>query len=353
MDSQNPKAYFLLAQLHLQRGEPELASGLCENVIGLFSQQKEIRLIFGLSEFHLQRWKSAEQNLKACEEEYSQEPDWLWAYFQTLMALEKYEEATELYKKMKEAMPEHDYLKRELILLEALKGDAENAIQLFSLLQEENVENSLVKSRVLKMAGNQAMAIKEIQKFKSDERALFYWLSLKLEQGVIDEFPKELEGRSFSREAWLNLGALAEKSNRYDFAVQLYETALRDYQDDAMLWNNYAWNAHKSKSYKEKALPSIERALALNDNDLNIIDTYAYVLLDHKKFQKCQEFLETKPNFTIASPRLLFALGKCYEENLLNQMAKEKYLESIRYSKGKEWDLPIEKESLLEKVDGL
>lgn len=353
MNTQLPKAYFLLAQLHLQRGEPDLASGVCENVVGLFSENKQIRFVFGLSEFYLQRWKSAEQHLKACEEEYAEEPDWLWAYFQTLLEMSNYDEALSLYEKMKKVMPEEDYLKRELVLLYALKGDFETALGLFDSLEENSVENALVKSRVSRMAGKHERAIAFIEKHKTDERALFYWVSLMLESGNKIEFPQELRERSFSREAWLSLGAQAENSNHFDFASKIYETALLEYKDDAILWNNYAWSAHKSQAFKNKALPAIEQALQLNENDMHIIDTYAFILLDYKKFQKCQEFLENKPNFTIASPRLLYALGKCYEENILNQMAKEKYEESIKYSKGKEWELPVSEQKLLEKIDQL
>jgi len=136
----------------------------------------------------------------------------------------------------------------------------------------------------------------------------------------------------------MQLAEMYFQTKDYEKATNLYAKLLEDTSDTmfkdslqvAVLLNNNAWTIMTAGTKNlSSALSMAKKAYELVPRNLNIIDTYASILLEAKKQKDCIALLESNKE-ALGQKRLVCHLARAYEEKKDINKAKRYYEDALR-----------------------
>jgi tetratricopeptide (TPR) repeat protein len=120
-------------------------------------------------------------------------------------------------------------------------------------------------------------------------------------------------------EFYKNMGEAYFYSGEYDKAYKAFEDVLKINSDQKEVLNQYAWYLLQRKESLDKAEKLSRKANELEPNNSNYMDTYGWILYAEKKYTEAEEWLEgaaklsRKPIILEHYGDVLFRLGKTAE----------------------------------------
>jgi len=136
----------------------------------------------------------------------------------------------------------------------------------------------------------------------------------------------KLRATSLGVAQWTGLASLAERQKLTNIASACYEEALALDPDNPALLNNWAWSAVQLSGFDEtKVIAACRRAHAEMPRNLDVLDTYADVLLRCRRYEECVNLLEGNLTQVNQTPQLLWALGSAYEGTNQKKEAMDAY----------------------------
>lgn len=149
---------------------------------------------------------------------------------------------------------------------EALKKDSEEAISLFPTVPELYLFNGIASS--------------QLEQYDDATTALITGRDL-----VVDNEPLEAQ-------FWSSLGDTYNASGEHDKSAQAYDRALALEPDNPNTLNNYAYHLSERDQDLEKAEKMSRRSNELAPNQPSYLDTYAWVLYKMKRFEDARLWIE-------------------------------------------------------------
>jgi tetratricopeptide (TPR) repeat protein len=138
----------------------------------------------------------------------------------------------------------------------------------------------------------------------------------------------------------MQLAEMYYQKKMYNKATQLYSQLINEKADSladdslqlAVLLNNNAWTIMTAGTEDlSGALTMVKKAYEMASNNLNIIDTYASILLEIKKYKECIALLEGNSE-AITQKRLLCHIAQAYKK-LKNKNKARRYYEDALAAK--------------------
>jgi len=134
----------------------------------------------------------------------------------------------------------------------------------------------------------------------------------------------------------IDLGEQSKAASIYQELVTSFEkkTTKKDSLALAVMLNNFAWATIQSENADSKAaLGAAKKAYALQPNSVDILDTYATVLLKTGAYKECINLL--KDNGALKKePRMLVSLGQAYEKTGDKNRAVRAYKDALAFAEG-------------------
>ncbi len=157
-------------------------------------------------------------------------------------------------------------------------------------------------------------------------------------------------------------------AQRYDHAKGIYNSIILEHgeklQKDsvgyALLLNNYAWAHVSSKNRDEKETLRIAKKAHLQAPDnINVIDTYAHILVSLRKYKESIRLLRRKQYIELLNkePKLQFHLAQAYEKVNERNRALRAYQEIISLLNSKDVDsklaFTVKKDTIQKRIQEL
>jgi tetratricopeptide (TPR) repeat protein len=218
--------------------------------------------------------ETANSLIKMLMEQYSQEKDLNMMYGQFLLSQEKWEEAGSQFRVVTEADPEN-LLAWRLLIQTAVKGDKPD--------------------KILQIC-NSALAI-----FPDNVEFYFYkgsaYYQMKNYQEALNVFQKGIsyipaEDRQSLSMFYGQVGDLYHYLNKKQEAYQAYDKALEYNENNVNVLNNYAYFLSVDKEQLDKAERMSGRCIKLQPNNSTYIDTYAWVFFQKGNYSLAKFYIE-------------------------------------------------------------
>ena len=146
---------------------------------------------------------------------------------------------------------------------------------------------------------------------------------------------------------WINFAVSTAKRKDYFQSSECYKMALKEFPDDPVLLNNFAWSLLKSDP-EERSFDTRQQSLFIGAKNTNIVDTYAKVLIANEKYSECIKLL--KPLDTQKNPDFYLAIAQSYEKTANQSAALTYYGNVLKIMNDRIWKLDLSKEEIEAKI---
>ncbi len=289
-DRQSPAALSVLTRAYLQKKDYTSAVDTAESLVK--AKPKSARAWFLLAQAHAGLGKEealAEDLRKALE----RDPEYFQAraaYARLLLRQKRYDEVERELQKLRKLAPENP----ETIELEGAlalaRGEGEKGLAYYRKLFEMR-PNTVT---LLRLAA-------------AEWYLKHYDNALKLLNDWVSEHPDDERVLMNLANSYLLLG-------KHQEAVEVFNKIIAHNPRSVVSLNNVAWYTRKEQP--RKALELIEKAYTLDPDNVNVLDTYAMVLLANGEIQKARRMVERAldktplPLFRLHYARILAAAGE-------------------------------------------
>ena len=217
----------------------------------------------------------ADSLFKTLMEQYSQEKDLNLMYGQFLLSQEKWEEARSQFQLVTEADPENLLAWRLLANIAIKEADPEEVIRICDsalAIFPDNIELYLNKGLACYQMKNYSEALAVFQEgipYISDDDKM----SLSLFYGQI--------------------GDLYHQMNKKEEAYQAYDKSLEYNENNISVLNNYAYFLSLDKEQLDKAERMSSKCIKMQPNEPTYIDTYAWVFFQKGNYSLAKFYIES------------------------------------------------------------
>ncbi len=232
-------------------------------------------------------------------------------------------------------------------------GRYEDALEIVGGLLEENEGNLLfAKTKiellaVLKKDDLIASACEDLRKISTEEEYILFEVSLLVSQNKRKEALQSLKQRldlpeialrwallrllsgegsdgildvlsgfDYDGPQWFAVGVAAEEKSDFAFAGVCYGKALKKNPEAPEILNNFAWCSIQLDDYDEEAaLAAAKSAYELLPGAMEVLDTYAAVMIACGKQAECITLMMERERIVKKNPVLLYRLAKAYEKS--------------------------------------
>jgi len=242
--------------------------------------------------------EKADAAQKLLEKSFKDDAGVLWSKGMIALRSGKYDSAYSVFSSLAGANPKEPQFAIMMLNTRFLKGDYEQVISDASTLNIPVVFGKLITAR----------AYRKLDKIDNAKKTYEELLTIAKDS----TFEPYMEYAQFLLES----GDSKKATETFSRLVTLYEQSPRKNDTSlAMILNNYAWSAAESESFdKDQVLAAVKKAITLQPNNAQIMDTYATVLIKSGMFKECVALL--KDNVLLKkNPSLLFHLGLAFEKS--------------------------------------
>jgi len=109
---------------------------------------------------------------------------------------------------------------------------------------------------------------------------------------LYNEALKHADNDTLRSSLWGAIGDVEHQRNEMKRCYKAYDKALRYFEDNAMVLNNYAYFLSLDNRDLERALTMITRALALSENNSTYLDTMAWVLYRLGRYAEAKKYMQ-------------------------------------------------------------
>ncbi len=109
---------------------------------------------------------------------------------------------------------------------------------------------------------------------------------------LYNEALKYADNDTLRSSLWGAIGDVEHQRNEMKRCYKAYDKALRYFEDNAMVLNNYAYFLSLDNRDLERALTMITRALALSENNSTYLDTMAWVLYRLGRYAEAKKYMQ-------------------------------------------------------------
>ena len=280
MDPQNPYYVVSMANYYEKTGDNDAASNEIEMALRnpLLDIDTKISILGKYIENLITNKKdieSVDSLFKTLMEQHSQEKDLNMMYGQFLISQNKFEEAGFQFKLVTEADPENFFAWRLLREIAIIEENTDEIIRICSLALEIFPE----KTEFYFYKGN---AYYQIKKY-SDALTVFL-------EGI--KFIPEEDKASFSM-FYGQIGDLYHHLNKKEEAYDSYEKSLEYNENNIYVLNNYAYFLSLDKEHLDRAERMISKCIKMQPNNPTYIDTYAWVFFQKGNYTLAKFYIES------------------------------------------------------------
>jgi predicted Zn-dependent protease len=351
-----PYAHLVMAEIELMEGRPAQALAASDRAVALAPDDPRARFLRGMSCLELGRLDEAESILQRCAADHPGVPHVRYQLVRAKMARGADVEALRLVDDYLARHPDDlDFLRSRFALLGRLKRwDAAQAAldRIAPKLPPQTV--LLSKAWLLQQEGRHADAA-TILRDKLDDPALAYaWAESMLKLGRAEGVLEALDRRPLTVRQWSALADVALSKDLHAVSAACYRRAVRLDPENPTLLNNFAWEASRQEPFDAgEVIAAARKACALRPDDVNLLDTYATVLLRCKKEADCIALLEKSPAVTGRSAKLLYHLAQARERTGALPRALRWYTAALNHPDTASGTGDLSKPALQKKIDQL
>ncbi len=256
--------------------------------------------------------EKAEAAQMLLEKSFKDDAGVLWSKGIIALRNGKYDSAYSVFSSLARANPKEQQFAIMKLNTRFLKGDYE---QVITDASSENVPVAF--SKLIS-----ARAFRKLDKIDDAKRTYEELLTI-AKDSILEPY---MEYAQFLLES----GDSKKAAETFSKLVSMYEKSPgKNDTGLAMILNNYAWSAAESESFdKEQVLAAVKKAITLQPDNPQIMDTYATVLMKSGMFKECVTAL--KDNALLKkNPSLLFHLGLAFEKSGDKNRAVRTYQEIV------------------------
>ncbi|HMA64033.1 MAG TPA: tetratricopeptide repeat protein, partial [Chitinispirillaceae bacterium] len=256
--------------------------------------------------------EKAEAAQKLLEKSFKDDAGVLWSKGMIALRSGKYDSAYSVFSSLASANPKETQFTIMMLNARFLKGDYEEVITDASSQNVPVAFGKLISARAYRKLDKIGDAKKTYEELLTIAKDTLFEPYMEYAQFLLESGDSKKAAETFSR-----LVTMYEKSPRKN------DTGL------AMILNNYAWSAAESESFdKEQVLAAAKKAITLQPDNAQIMDTYATVLMKSGMYKECVAAL--KDNALLKkNPSLLFHLGLAFEKSGDKNRAVRTYQEIV------------------------
>jgi len=357
IDSESLEIASLLSEVYMNLKLFDEAVELCDKVISGQEKTDRAKAIKGMCLVGVKQFDKALVLLEQCVMAFPQSLKLSMSYVQCLLALKKPEQALSQTRMLYEKFPKVAVVVNSHVTALRYTNNIDDALEIVeksvSILSQKDY--ALQKSSLLVQQGQPDAAIKTLQAGGDDisvSRALLY---LELKYGDFDKALTKSDKVQLSVSNWRRLANDAQRNSNFTRASICYKKALELDGKHPVILNNYAWSAWKATGrVNDELLESSRKAATLLSDNVAVLDTYAQLLLEAKKYDTCIAHLRLQASNSRADSRLLYWLGVAYEKSGKSAKAVKVYQTALKKQKLKgAWIIDINESELKSKIDYL
>ena len=346
----------LLSEIYFNLQLFDKANKLCDLVIDGQEKNDKAKAIKAMCLVGLKQFDKALLLLEDSIKSFPQSLKLSMSYVQCLLASKKPDKALTQTMQLYEKFPKVSMVVNFHLTALRLTHNIDDALKIIegSRLVLTQKDYALQKTSFLILQEQSDAAIKTLQAGGDDpsvSRALLY---LELKYGDFDKAFKKTDKIQLSVSKWRQLAHEAEKKSNFTRASSCYKKALELDGKHPVILNNYAWSTWKATGrVDDKILESSRKAAALLSDNISILDTYAQLLLEAKKYNICIDQLRLQASNSNADSRLLYWLGVAYEKTGQNRKAVKVYTNALEKQQNGDWIIAVEESELKDKIASL
>ncbi|MDR1631500.1 MAG: tetratricopeptide repeat protein [Dysgonamonadaceae bacterium] len=280
IDPENPIYVVSMSNYYEQKGDNEAAAGEIEKALKNSSLDIEIQI--AILEKYIQNLllnkrdvKSANALFETLMAQHSQEKELNLMYGQFLASQNKWEEARFQFQIVTESNPENINAWRQLLNV---------------ALRQDSIDEII---RVCEAALIRFPEVPEFYFYKSSalyQKKLFEEALLSIEDGV-KYVPQK--NRALLSTFYGQLGDLYNEIGEKQKAYETYDKALEYNENNILVLNNYAYLLSLDKTQLDKAESMSSKCLKFQPKNPNYIDTYAWILFQKGSYSLSKFYIES------------------------------------------------------------
>jgi tetratricopeptide (TPR) repeat protein len=256
--------------------------------------------------------EKAEAAQKLLEKSFKDDIGVLWSKGMIALRSGRYDSAYSVFSSLASANPKEPQFTIMMLNTQFLKGDYEQVITDAASQSVPVAFGKLISARAYRKLDKVEDAKKIYEELLTIAKDTLFEPYLEYAQFLLESGDSKKAAETFS-----SLIAMYEKSPKKNDAGL------------AMMLNNYAWSAAEDESFdKELVVAAAKKAVTLQPDNPQIMDTYATVLMKSGMFKECAAAL--KDNALLKKdPSLLFHLGLAFEKSGDKNRAVRTYQEIL------------------------
>ena len=317
-DSQSPYYVISMANYYEKKGDTEAAAKEIESA--LKNQMLDIGVKLSILERYIQNLLSNKKDIESVNslfitlmEQHSQEKELNLMYGQVLLSQEKWEEACFQFQIVTEADPENIHAWRLLMEIAIKKENPEEIIRIC----------------------NSALAVfPDITEFYFYKGSAYYQIKnysdalVTFQEGI--QFIPEEDRQSLSM-FYGQIGDLLHHLNKKDEAYKAYDKSLEYDDNNVFVLNNYAYFLSLDKEQLEKAERMSSKCIRMFPKNHTYLDTYAWVLFQEDNYSLAKFYIESAIlNGGEKSPEILEHYGDVLYKTGNTEKAVEQWEKALK-----------------------
>jgi len=297
IDPQSPYYVISMTNYYEKKGDTEMATKEIESA--LKNQLLDIDIKISILGKYIQDLVANKKDIESANslfntlmEQYSQEKDLNLLYGQFLISQEKWEEARFQFQLVTEADPENLQAWRLLMEIAVKEGNADEIIRICNsalAVFSDNPEFYFYKSSAYYQQKNYSEALETLQE-------------------GIQYIPEE--NKSSLSIFYGQIGDLYHQMNKKEESYQAYDKSLEYDENNILVLNNYAYFLSLDKEQLDKAERMSAKCIKMQPKNDTYLDTYAWVFFQKGNYSLAKIYIESAiSNGGEKSPEILEHYG--------------------------------------------